>query len=77
MSEKVFVFGEELEIEICPLCKGTGNMFRWNRINMKHEEDDDYPCELCKGARFIVRAKPAQRHKVLQENKPENPSWAD
>jgi DnaJ-class molecular chaperone len=54
MSEIIQAFGEELEIEICPNCKGTGHSQEWNRKQMKHVLNKSFPCERCKGARFIV-----------------------
>jgi len=54
MSEKIIAFGESLEVEVCPSCKGSGNYINWSRELQKHVEDKNYPCERCKGARYII-----------------------
>lgn len=57
MSEMITVFGENIEIEICPRCKGSGNSFVWSRGLQKHVEDKKFPCERCLGAKYIVLTK--------------------
>lgn len=53
-SAVVHAFGEELEIEKCPTCNGTGNAVIWNRETGRHEENKNFFCETCKGARYVV-----------------------
>ena len=54
MSEKVTAFGEEIEIDVCPTCQGTGNSQYWDRKTQTIEENSQFCCETCKGAKYIV-----------------------
>lgn len=53
-SITVFAYGENIEITSCKTCNGTGNMIEWNRKEQKHTENPNYPCETCKGSRYVV-----------------------
>lgn len=47
-------FEREIEIDYCEECNGIGNLVKWDRQSKSFIYDPNYPCDRCKGAKYIV-----------------------